>query len=488
MRAARPGPSALLLALLGASRVASASAAPDAPPASGADSARVAAGAALDPAPTGPASLEPSAGVPWNPPRHLSSSEPWEAAVRFPGRVVSLPLVTLGAATDRLMLTLETRGLLGGALGGPTRNAHPPGSPLRSSFNRLPILPPIGLSIAPPRVGSRTGVGATVVVNPPWAGGLLEADFSATTLHYHRTLLSAVRGPGIASYSYEWRPQDQFYGLGSLASESDRSSYAAWSRQVRLELGYPWKPGTSRRRGAAARAWVGSREQVLSRGRESGAPSFDQIFPTLASSTLDRPYENLLYGARLSYDGRRGAPHWSRGLRVAYQAERVDDAPDALRLGAASGPSSAPAEFSHQIIEIETGFGIMRDPRTARLAIRIVDTDYGGDIARMQIPDLATLGAGAGLAGFRVGRYHDLDSAVGKLTYIIPLARRMELDLHAEAGHVYRSVWDDLQPKTMRKTVGAALRLRTKDRVLGWLGLDWSRESRRLAFDFQGER
>ena len=43
--------------------------------------------------------LGPTTAVPWNPEKPVPRQEPWEAALRFPGRIVSLPLYP--GMTDR---------------------------------------------------------------------------------------------------------------------------------------------------------------------------------------------------------------------------------------------------------------------------------------------------------------------------------------------------------------------------------------------------
>ncbi len=342
----------------------------------------------------------------------------------------------------------------------------------------------LGLAFAVPRLGAGTGLGATAVLSPPQVRELLEVSLSATTSHYHRTRVQASRGPLLAVYGYDWRPRERFFGLGGASSRDSISSYAAQSQHVRLEVAYQWRITSRSSRGLRLGAWIGPREQVIRTDRDPGLPSFDLLFPALAAGMEDRHVENLVYGARFSYDARAGSPHWDRGWRVSYQAERFDKPIRALAFRDASSPVP---QFSRQTLELETGLGFMRDPRTLRASIRVVDTRYRGDAGPLPISDLATLGANAGLAGFGVGRFHDLDAAVGRLTYILPLVRRLEFDVHAEAGQVYGDVWQDMRLEMLRGSYGAALRVRTKSSVLGWFGLDWSGESRRFTFNVWGE-
>src|SRR5439155_24331710 len=73
--------------------------------------ASLAPGAAAAPAPdslAGDPGLGPSTAAPWNPPSPVPGSEPWEAALRVPGKIVSLPFEALGAATEATLEYVES--------------------------------------------------------------------------------------------------------------------------------------------------------------------------------------------------------------------------------------------------------------------------------------------------------------------------------------------------------------------------------------------
>ena len=53
--------------------------------------------------------LRASTARPWNPPRAVPAAEPWESVLRFPGRIISLPLSALGRATDLGLLHVDDR-------------------------------------------------------------------------------------------------------------------------------------------------------------------------------------------------------------------------------------------------------------------------------------------------------------------------------------------------------------------------------------------
>src|SRR5438093_1141426 len=104
---------------------------------------------------------------------------------------------------------------------------------------------------------------------------------------------------------------------------------------------------------------------------------------------------------------------------------------------------------------------------------------------RVLLSDMATLGGGQGLAGFDPGRFHDLNSVLGRLSYIFPLSSRLEFDLHTEVGQVAGTL-QDVGVATLRQSYGIALRPRLDDFVLGMIGVDWSREAVRFRFSVGG--
>ena len=219
-------------------------------------------------------------------------------------------------------------------------------------------------------------------------------------------------------------------------------------------------------------------------GRESGVASFDRRFPALSAPTLNRKFEHLLYGARLSFDTRAGSPHWGSGAWVSIQADRFDKPVRSLSF---SEPGPASPQFTRFTYEAATVWSFMRSPRTLRPSIKLVDTRYNGPANLFLIPDFATLGGGVGLEGFETGRYHDFDAAVGRLTYLFPLERSLEFDLHAEAGGVYSDLWNDLQISTLKGSYGAALRVIPKSSVAATIGVDWSAEAVRFVFQLGGK-
>jgi len=99
--------------------------------------------------------------------------------------------------------------------------------------------------------------------------------------------------------------------------------------------------------------------------------------------------------------------------------------------------------------------------------------------------DLGTLGGAAGLAGFNTGRFRGLDVLLGRLSYLFPVSRRLELDLHSEWGNTFEDL-RDAKPSRLERSAGIALRARWEKGPIASIGLDASRESVRLHYAIGG--
>jgi hypothetical protein len=411
-------------------------------------------------------SLAATSGVPWNPPHALPSRSPWEQVVLLPGRVLSLPLVGLGAVTRQSIFYLEDRGRI----------------PIAPQAPHSKIPPTVGFSML--GLGDRTGLGGALELHSPPSARLmpeLSARYAATTYLYNSTRLGVSKGPLALQYGYDWQPQDQFYGVGNSSSHDSVSDYAMQDEFVRGTFSRGWA-----RDSAAApprivfSAWGGPRSEVLRTGRDAHQVSYDVRFPALGSATLDQRVEHLAYGGSLWTDWRSGHPHWSHGGRMSISAERFDVPIGSLALH--TGQSGT--QFTRYSAETEAGASFMRDPRTLRVRLRVSDVDAGSSGGQMLPSDMSRLGGRDGLSGYAPGRFHDLDLAVGRIMYLFPLARLAEVELHSEWGAVYPDVWKDAKLNTLRNSVGLSLRGRSDGAPHGELGIDFSPEGVRFSYTF----
>lgn len=411
------------------------------------------------------ASLEAPSAPPWTPEQPKSGVEPWEAALQFPGRVVSFPLSLLGGLSRTSLLFVEETSLI------------------PRTIAVLGSIPTLGLVLVPADLGERTGLGGRVGWFPPFMDDWLLVDMSGSFGHYHRGHVNLGKGGSSLDYQYDWRPKDRFYGLGLETSDSDTSAYALQSERWKLELVWPPRGDRFIRVPFEVGAWAGHREAVLRTGRDDEVTPFEAKHPGFASTRLDMPVGHFIYGGRVVLDRRTGIPHWGRGFRVAWSAQRFDTPVDflAIRSGRPSG-----AHFTQYEFEVSTAISFWRDPRTIRFEVNALDNEVTSRVERFLPSDLAVLGGGRGLNGYEPQRWHDLDGVVGKVSYIFPLQQHFEFDVHVEAGGVYEDLQRDAKFNTLVMSYGVALRPRTKFAPLGYVGLDWSPETVRFRFSIGG--
>jgi hypothetical protein len=308
----------------------------------------------------------------------------------------------------------------------------------------------------------------------------LLGGLAGTFRHYHRGLVELGPRWLAASYIHDWRPEESFYGIGAGSVEADASDFALQAERLGLRLVLR---GGTRRRGELE-AWVGERRSVLRSGRASDRPSVEEIFPELAAGTLDVPQIHQITGARVAIDTRAGRPHWSRGSRLEAQAEYFGPVRgDGLVF---EGDRDTPG-FRRFTLAGQAGWSFMRDPRTLRLSVRVVDIQPLDPSRPPLLHDLSRLGGGtAGLAAFEPGRFHDLDLLMVKLGYIFPLVEYGELELSTEIGTVSGDVWNETRIDRLEGTYSVVVRPRTHSAPLGAIGLSWGREGARLRLSLGG--
>lgn len=430
-----------------AAPAASAAAAPDSAFASG-DS--VAAG-----------NLAASTGVPWNPPQALPSGKPWEQALRFPGFILSLPLVVLGSLTDHALVAAEDTKFF----------------PKAVAIAQVPAAH--GLVILPATLGDRTGIGVAARFYPPGIGKYFNIEWQGTTLQYSRTTLRAGRGPLILDYEFEWRPQDLFFGLGPKSSPTNESNFAGESQHLLLTLSLRRRLGRAR---LETTAWGGERSLVTREGKADDRPSIEQVFPIYAAA-INQHEDYLTGGASMTLDARvPGVQRWISGWRAGVTAQSFADQTDTQLLFPSADATS---RFLRLRYEGEVGYSFFKvDPRTVRLLVRVIDQNL--DAGVIQPLDLNTLGGNVGLSGFEGQRFHDLDLGLARLTYLFPIGKHLEIDVHTELGSVYRDLWRDAKWSNLRNSYGVALRPRSDTAVLGAIGIDWSVEKVRVLWSLGG--
>lgn len=418
--------------------------------------------AATAPADSAAASLEPTSLPPWNPPHPIGASEPWEAIVRFPGRLASLPLAALGQGTRKALLAAEQDFYVQRFL---------------YFFHGVPV----PFSVGPAGLGDRTGFGVGASIQPALGPLHFQGLFDASTAGYTRARARIHYGFALAEYRIDQRPAERFFGLGMNASEGDESRYGLHQERaiVGIDAASPLRGFADPRERFTA--WIGPRWSRTTQGYGGDERSIAEVFPGFQGGTLDRSIEHLTYGARLEADHRKGAPHWTHGWRASVAAERYDRP-------FAESPSRTGAQFTRYDYFAEVATSFMRDPRSLRLTLDVVDNELGRGADRFLVSDLARLGGANGLAGYEPHRFHDLDAMNLRAAYVFPLSQHFEFDLHADAGGAFASLQDDFRPNRLRQSAGFALRGRTAYAVVAQLGFDFSPEAARFVFALGAER
>ena len=418
--------------------------------------------AATTPPDSASASLEPTSLPPWNPPHPIGASEPWEAVVRFPGRLVSLPLAALGQGTRKMLLAAEQGFYVQRVL---------------YLFHGVPV--PFG--VGPAGLGDRTGLGAGATIQPKLGPIHFQGIFDASTLGYTRARAHVGLGFAMAEYRIDRRPADRFFGFGMNSHEEDESRYGL--DQQRLVAGVDAASPLRGFSGPRERftAWIGPRWSRTTQGYGPDERSISEVYPGLVGGTLDRQIEHLTYGALLEVDHRRGAPHWGHGWRASAEAERFDRP-------LVASPGRTGAQFTRYTYLAEAAGSFWRDPRTLRLTLNVTDEEIGGSADRFLVSDFARLGGANGLAGFEPHRFHDVDAMNLRAAYVFPISQHLEFDLHGDAGGVFESLQDDFRPNRLRQSAGFTLRARSAMAVLSSIGFDFSSETTRFVFSMGAER
>ena len=425
--------------------------------------------------------LGPSTAPAWVPPAPVSASEPWETVLRVPGRVLSLPFVVIGNATEGSLKYFEDRGI---------------------AYQGLAVLAlqrQYGFAIVPAGLGDRTGTGLEARWAPPRLGRRLLGEISASTRQYNRERLAFFFGPLRAVYLSEWRSRDPYFGAGMQTVHEEASAYGVRGQALRLILSLPsagdrrgsmrvlegrvLSPAAERNdpKQATFSAWAGPRYLRMTDGRDTRFPSIETVHPE-AQPQLNLNIEHFVYGVRLMREARYGRPHWTNGWRASVEAERYDRAIEALAIKDAHTDAQP---FTRLTYSFETGVSFGRDPRTLRLYLTAVDQvlDDGGGTFLIQ--DFRSLGGANGLWGFEAGRFRDLDAMLGRLSYLYPLGKNLEMDLHLEEGAVMAR-FADAEGVRFRPSFGASLRIRGDYAMLGMIAIEASSEQTRFRFSIGG--
>ena len=416
---------------------------------------------------------------PWNPAGPMPHARPWERALRAPGAVISWPIVQAGHGLESAMTWAEENSYQARVAAFLARKGT------------------WGVDLVPASLGEGTGFGLEFRTTPVFALRHVSGAVSASTGGYNREQLTLSLGRLALDWQNDWRPREHFFGVG-MTPRSGISTYGVRTQSALLSfsVGTPFGaktivaplpphegaliPPTFEHR-TLLRVWAGPRDALMTTGRDFDLPSIEIAHPGLAEATLHDRVEQMSYGLTVAHDGRHGTPHWTHGWRAAGEIERREDPWRGLRLHETGVDARS---FTRLTGTVETGLSFGRDPRTIRLALKTVDTRLDRSGGVFLLDDLPSLG-GADLAGFERGRFRDRDLVLGKLSYVYPILRNAEMELHVESGQVAPG-YDALRFARQEQSAGFAFRLRMDTSMVGAVGMDFSRESARVRFALGG--
>ena len=396
--------------------------------------------------------------------------------LRFPGKVLGLPLSGLGYVSNQGLRYFEN------------------GDAVSELKELLLYEQKIHLAVLPASLGDRTGFGLGVLWGAWPIPRNLVLDLSASNTGYNRERVILTVGGFDGQYLNEWRPRDGWFGVGLQAPHNGASNLAQHIESARL--GYTWsgrladstwlaslplnpnKLMVPLPRRTVAGVFAGPRTVFVTHGRDPERPSFQSVYPSDSLSSYDKRIEHLVYGARITNDERWGRPHWAHGWRGMFEVQRFEKSIEALAIKNAH-TDAIPFTRLNYFLEGGWSFGV--DPRTLRLSINVIDQILDTSKGTFLISDMSHLGGSAGLTGFEPGRFNDIDMVLGKATYVFPLSLNLEGELHFEAGGVYPSL-SQVQGDVLKGSYGVRLRFRTLFATIGMVGLDWSSERMRFSF------
>src|SRR5262249_6117330 len=157
-----------------------------------------------------------------NPARPVPRRRMWEHALLLPGRVATLPLSAIGAATERTLIAVERRGTFQHARAARSAEATT-----------------TGLRVSGPSLGDRTGFGARIEAHAALLRGRLRTPLSvsqSSTIHDYQDTHVQIFGENYVEGDEQWRPRDRFYGLGMGSSIDSLTDYATFTRSARAVL------------------------------------------------------------------------------------------------------------------------------------------------------------------------------------------------------------------------------------------------------------
>lgn len=245
------------------------------------------------------------------------------------------------------------------------------------------------------------------------------------------------------------RPDYAFYGIGPDARESDKVRYSGDTAYARFQSRFTFKGRDFVETNIGYRgARYGHTDWDESdRGKPDFEPSLDDA---VANGELAEPagfrdgYRAPFAGVRLLLDT-RGASRERDGMRLDVSAEQSADL--------ANTPASGWLRYGGTL----WAFVDLNDSgRTLSLSVTAVLVDPHGE-RPVPFTQLASLGGGRTMPGFRSGRLADRSAAVAMLRYSWPIWLALGGTLQAGVGNVFGEHFEGFRPGRARLSTAFGL-------------------------------
>ena len=269
-----------------------------------------------------------------------------------------------------------------------------------------------------------------------------------------------------ASFNFTQRnyPQEDFFGIGSDSSETDRSSFRLEDSDYSAAFGV--RP--------IQKLGVGIRGGVLNtntaRGTDTRVPSVEDIFAPGQVPALEQQPDYRYAGAFIQYDHRDEPLNPRSGGFYRVEGDYYDD-----RGGSAYS-------FRRWQAELQKYFPFFNQRRVIAFRSRVVLTDTN---AGQQVPFflMPILGGSEDLRGFREFRFRDNNSLLMNLEYRWEAFSGLDLALFGDAGNVFKDA-GDISLEKLKTAYGFGFRFNTAKSVFWRIDVGFSREGTRTFFKF----
>ena len=230
------------------------------------------------------------------------------------------------------------------------------------------------------------------------------------------------------------RPDLVYYGQGPHTLERDQSRYGARTFEGRVLF------DTALTDGVRLQAASGVRARDFFSGRFDNDPGLEQ---RVTSGTFGLPdgfvrgYTAQFNHLSLAFDNRRVRPDPASGVRIEIDGEQGSDLRSRdtswVRYGASAG-----------------GFVDVKNGRVVSLVVSGAAVDPINKHSAVPFTELASLGGGTPLRGYRPGRMLDRTSLAALLRYRYPIWAKLDGSVQLATGSVFGAHWNDFEPRLLR--------------------------------------